>query len=1285
MAVALEGFSIRQYAAKMRTIDVVKCWPFGKDSEAEMKEEDIKALLPPITVAKFRWWSHELQSFKSNQIHEENENIQQEPVEFSRNESGFSSEKPRLEKSQMLEEKLEMLCPVCRVFTAATVNAVNAHVDSCLAESSQKELRRQMKKLAMKAKMSKPTKKRSIAEIFAVAPQIEAVDVDDENLDEDSSGGEDRFGSSKVSSEDNVVSTVKGKTNIKKKMKNEKKKKMKKKKKMVLEENGMAIVSKLKMNKKFKKKAVRDGSIAKKESLHKLKPHLPVGFTGKLNGSSDNERFPEDILDTASMQGEKPSLNCLSMEKKLKAVQTSELIAKHQNAVLPIRSILKNHKKLVPTLNSAICILQCGSQANHYGSQRPDRHVRFSDKDDILGPRKKNSSDVFDHSSGDQFSDDSASSSEKDQSTEHGKEVSPMEVEGNYNDAFIRTDSRTEVQPKAGKEQSLNIHKHVEKPCLLRPRVACQENMHHFPDKSHSLRQFASHDDGMHMSNQGYTSMSCKPAYAGIPTLISALEERHNPCVNAQVGDNVRRAFSDNGKLINHLVDSVHSISVISSMADTAASSQPSSSCFVLDENANRRLPFLSQSATKSINGSTSHYQPFCHLSPIGLMNSTCLSPEQKQKSVPFRENCIDDRFFGLPLNSQGELIQFSSSGRGGFDQRWLPSTITGSLSSLPAHNLVLPQSTADGLNLNKPHFIEREYPKDPLDLFPLQNYVTDNPKVHLPARLGVTELEGTGRSDVRWLNSQGGNYHSVRLLDSELSLSDTFSPRYRRYNQMQNQNPNGIIHPKENSDKISPNSTQTTMRLMGKDVAVGRSSQESQEFEDGKIWTEREIIVNDCPASRATDGSALERNFLQDWMVQPASGRLEDPVAQSLGVQCNHMSQSNLVLKASDSRFSDPYSNWEADAVHRNGSITINKNPSGNVHSFVQSSASPVMFSGASSPQEPFVSRAETLSVVSELPLLPGPHSASNHLPWSSFGLKDRQNLPHATKSAFNFPFMHPDCRDNVQPSWFQRSSECVSPWLSHAQQDKPLIAFSQPFSDVGGRYPPQLISEKNCFSSPPVNHLPVSYCYSPVNSHPRIKTSLSPASVLHSCVSAIPAVELTSSSNKDCRNGIKLKDTVKSKAFGIKMPHSCKKVKRPTAKADRLTKPGRIPNLEMQKDLSSVMGLTREKCDIQCNAGVAEFYPSRDKAIMLEHCPSENQKYVLHSSSGIDPSQVDNLARSGPIKLSAGAKHILKPSQAADQDSSRLIHSTLPFAMATNCGGVPNSQKKLTKIYRF
>lgn len=53
-----EGFSIREYTRNVRSVDIRKCGPFPGEFTADFAQ----SLLPPLTVAKFRWWSHELAS-----------------------------------------------------------------------------------------------------------------------------------------------------------------------------------------------------------------------------------------------------------------------------------------------------------------------------------------------------------------------------------------------------------------------------------------------------------------------------------------------------------------------------------------------------------------------------------------------------------------------------------------------------------------------------------------------------------------------------------------------------------------------------------------------------------------------------------------------------------------------------------------------------------------------------------------------------------------------------------------------------------------------------------------------------------------------------------------------------------------------------------------------------------------------------------------------------------------------------------------------------------------------
>lgn len=254
----------REYAAKMRSVDVVKCWPFSE--ELLKKREAVEELLPPIAVAKYKWWSHELKLLRSDQT-----NI--DDKESSRNEKLVVVVEGK-QAGEKLEEKSEMVCPVCRVFVAATVNAVNAHIDDCLAQAS-KEERRQMKK-AMKAK-SKAPKKRSITEIFAVAPQIDTIEEDFSDGNEGSEEGanekdedEDANNDDELADDFNVLSVSTSSNAASQIMKNKKKttKKKKKENKRAYEEiNNRKLNSKkkkMKMMMKKKKRKNNVGSITKK-------------------------------------------------------------------------------------------------------------------------------------------------------------------------------------------------------------------------------------------------------------------------------------------------------------------------------------------------------------------------------------------------------------------------------------------------------------------------------------------------------------------------------------------------------------------------------------------------------------------------------------------------------------------------------------------------------------------------------------------------------------------------------------------------------------------------------------------------------------------------------------------------------------------------------------------------------------------------------------------------------------------------------------------------------------
>lgn len=150
-----------------------KCWPFSTTGSGDVTREELESCLPPMTIPKDRRWSDELGAVRSDR----NDCGESENQAFDDEISRSASELVKSEKSNDAEEeKLDMVCPVCRVFNAATLTAVNAHIDGCLAQTIREE-RRHMRMMSLKSK-SKGPKKRSIAEIFEVdveQPRIQTV------------------------------------------------------------------------------------------------------------------------------------------------------------------------------------------------------------------------------------------------------------------------------------------------------------------------------------------------------------------------------------------------------------------------------------------------------------------------------------------------------------------------------------------------------------------------------------------------------------------------------------------------------------------------------------------------------------------------------------------------------------------------------------------------------------------------------------------------------------------------------------------------------------------------------------------------------------------------------------------------------------------------------------------------------------------------------------------------------------------------------------------------------
>ncbi|XP_052178798.1 uncharacterized protein LOC127792367 [Diospyros lotus] len=1223
MAMAVEGFSIREYASKMRTVDVMKSWPFGRESD-ETRREDIEASLPLITVEKFRWWSDELELVRSSEDMPEI--------------CGESSN--QLANETILEpEKMEVALELAKMVLCREGEKLGVTVDGHLAYAPKDEQRRQMK---IRVK-SRAQKKRSIVEIFAVAPQVErVVDDDDDNKD---SSQEDGACNSKVLALGDVGSNVKFK----------KAKKMKKPK--LINET----ISKFKKQKRLKKgkKNERDcvdrlvQPIPKKGKSHKPKLQSPIDRTTKLSIPLCSKGLGKDIWDAAPIHKKKQRVKYLSGQKN-KLAKTSKLV-KHKKSAFPVCGILKNHKKGISGEASTVYDSQIGSRVNQCGLLQVDRHVRFSDKDDILVTRKPFSS------AGGHKSQNIGSLSLP---IERGKDLAISKVSESDEDVLIGTENETQVHTVS--ERQLSDTCHLGMPNLLSPQIGCQD---HLSERSMTVNQVAACNEKLHSFEQGHTDASYGPLYAYTPRFLSTLKEGYNLEMNTQVSGGTLGTSNSSDRLIGFQSgNSKFSDAAICSVDYKKAVPSLSSSCFPINGNANQMLLHPSQSTTVNYNNHSMQYQPLHHISPKELMQSICSFPDWKQRAIMAEEKCINEDFCGLPLNSQGELIQLNSRGKGVFNQVMRPIQKASS-ECLPLHGNGA-NSYAVLSNVKDTKHDGGGLTKDQLKLFPVWNSVKENPSLPVSPWVGICGLQGTGKLDIQSLDSVEGNNHSVYHMESGLNLSHH---GHRQDNQVDNQFRDAKGHQVENPDRIANHITQPTMKLMGKEFTVGRSSKDLQSFEDGNIWTDKEIIAEHCPPNAAINRSSSEREFGQDLISQPSSSKLKEKVSWLSETQISRASQSMLQMKPPDSTFSQPYLNCGSDAQYQSYYPSIDRNHISKFHSYLPLDPSTPLFTRTFPVKEPFISGYQSLKIDSRISNFASSHGNAS---LNSAELQNKQKLPHATTSMLEFPFLRQDSRENPQPSWFQNSSKRLPPWLlSATQQKESSHGYYQPDVNLEGIHRSCTISRGGLQTLSSVRPAPeVFYPCNPACSHSGMQNSLGSTSLTRPPLIPLARGYMPASAI-DKIHGDRMQSKERMCPTVKELGHSKKIRKRSAAKLDDCAKLTKIPRLTVQEETGS---RTQKTGMVALGLDLVRDQPSSVGCGQIR--TSE-----LQGPPAIDAFNADAIERSGPIKLTAGAKHILKPVPNSNQDRSKQTHSTIPFAAATSSVRVSESEKKSAKIYKF
>ncbi|XP_058742985.1 uncharacterized protein LOC131615839 [Vicia villosa] len=1176
-----------------------------KEEEQPLQNESVTKLLPcrediedigddevSITVRKFRWLSQRLEALRSKPGGDESV------------------------KSSAEEEKLEMICPVCRNFNAATVTAVNAHIDNCLAQAVRGERRQTITTgfnsfNGFKPKPKAP-KKRSIAEILNAAPPVEiskskanpSIRVEeDEDEDEDDDKSSDYSGDDFSASDaaDTVVSLNKTKKSMnknskKKKMKKPNKKMMTIKKKLGKQGDNSVLLNNEKktvvnMKKKKKKKNIFNSSelTGKKESAYTREVQTAVNSCRKLRGTIGNEMVALQDIEP-SVHRKKLGLNRLSVENKPQFINR-DLVGKRQKPNSPVEGTFKNHLKHLSSKISDGCKIRDGAEESHVNDQvqTSDIRVKFSYKDAIVGPKKRIS---FDESVFNTSSDALATSFVKELCSGTDEESSSFEANRNYG----HKDKREVVCPITESKQFSSTLEQVTRPNFLKPCIN-QEKSNQLEQKSELLTKMAVYDNNNSQLFGGGnpTTVNFSPN-AGISKPLPADQQGQMCDKNTQVCES--GGFSFGGKFIDYSEDHTFQVDVVNKNASTDTFLEPSSSYSAPYNKVNER--------PESPSPSSSYY------------GDNVFPADMTEKSYPFtswgqgciRNSCMDPNFFGLPLNSQGELINFSSSGNVVTNQLETSSPLGGSLSDLSSNN-VLCQSSQENLSINERHVVQKTSQNDGLSSLP-----------HYPPISAVTEIH-SHREDIHPPNSEMFSSHHVQPLNSEFLKQHNSRVEQNQRERVQNHDRNGKVSLKEGSDHISLSSSQPTVRLMGKDVPIARSSQETQKI-TGDVWTDEESRRRHYADYTALENSFLGRCSKQDW----ASG-------SSLQISTNSVLQSEKTQSAhglqSTPGFPQQFIDVQINHVSQNGSFGVSRNASSYINPIAQESTSYAVFNGTpSDSSEQFIAGSKPSGLSSRPQVSPTPCNFNQPACSRNGEVNGRNKNPHVTKSAFGFPFLQPAVNEQAKTHWSQGSYRSLPPWLSNSTDDILTSTYSPQFSGVGNQSFPQNRWGNN-FATPSFNHsAEFLYPSNPLTSGVPTKTTpLYPASIVQP-----PQVSVTSSTmNGGCRNINKVVDRVKLDNMAVKdHHHPCTNIrKRSAANLDDSQKPIKYSNIEVKDNKRTVV----------LDPQVVEIARSRC-------CPNVAQN--LNPTSypvAADSFKPSGTTRSSPVRLGPKrAKHILKSS---------------------------------------
>ncbi|KAK1388778.1 hypothetical protein POM88_016956 [Heracleum sosnowskyi] len=1173
----MERFSIREYTCQMRSVDVLKCWPFGPT-----KIEYIEAFLPTITVKKFKWWTDEL----DNELTE------------------------------------DLTCPVCFVFKAVSTQELNGHVGKCIVQLAKKENNE------MKAKSRGP-KKRSIVELFAVAPQVEKV-YEDEDVDEDDDDLSNQ--------DDHVKLSAFVQTRL-----NDKRKRKMKLRDVTLANVSMNLKKKRKNGlKKAREIEAGDISINHKDKLLASKQKCTLNSTRNITSSSHTLGYAKDLVYAISDQKKNQNLKCCSAGKRTKAAGPAKSTLGKQKSVYSFPGILKKHSKVDSGKKSTIDTFLDSSEANWCSINQSNRHVRFSSKDVILGRRMKSvPHDV--------------ASLEPNHSAEERDRCVPVNVNRSESTSSINRGDENDVSSFTEKQIS-DTCLCVEKLNFPRPHVV-QEQLLHRPVSSN---QVAYCSENLQWLDHGRKVASPDSSSAHPPEFFSMRKMAYKPSLTTPGGENMSVSSTSKAKMISQYRDGPRFNGTC--FKDFVTPSPQASSSPHVDKgnwNGYGGVQILPESASEKYPGQILKYHPIPHLSPKELMRSICSPPEMEQRGLMHLGRPKNEDYIGLPLNSHGEYIQLQSSGKGGFNQMMRPAIFTDSSRTM-AFCSELPSNQEDHILFS--NYDDGPPPEKQCNFLSAKGQAKDNSNFMESFRLGTTSRNDASLDFLR------ESCHSIYPQKSGIELMNIPSQSNlndQRWNHTNVTN----VHRERHSDIVLGNGTQPTMRLMGKEFSIGKNY--SNLHEGKNVWMDNQIMVHHDGDIISNESS--RRHFQPDLMMRPGTGK-NKKIASSSEIQINMLSQSVFQIVPPDSRFTSVAVGCQTNAVYENACRAFGGVPIPQPYPYYPPENSPAIFSKGSSSHEPFVCERESLPVNQQPVRASSSHNSYQNLSSNFVENCRKVSQPFSPSSAFKFPFLYNDLGEHAQPYNCQSSLKSMTPSLINTTQvNETMIGSFQIYSDAADSHQPRMSSNNFPKTRPVCCKTDASYMHNPLTIQSPLQNGLDLASVARP-PPVRPRLLPTSTTNNKREYRLKFKERMKARVC-VKDPHN--KLTKKKLKSVYSSKPA---NLSTREILSGGDTTLKAIGDTEIDALERNETPGI-------HISGDVAKDVIRGLNAIQigaSKAKSGTALTGPVKLTAGAKHTFNPSDCLHGSNSKLTHSKVPFTALSISSAMP-LESQPSKIYQL